>query len=111
MNQDIDQANEKEKVIETKADQLKEKEKELEIKAKEKIQKVQTIWYKTQICEKCNQETGSTHTLLQKIFIYFGFVLFVVPGILLYIFWKPSVCKCCGAQYNKTNFPEHKFKK
>ncbi|MGL4342959.1 MAG: hypothetical protein ACRCRZ_00090 [Metamycoplasmataceae bacterium] len=70
------------------------------------MKKVQTLWYKTGKCEKCKQETGATYSLSQKIIIYICFLFFLIPGIIAWIIIKPKSCKCCGAIYNKTNFPQ-----
>lgn len=85
----------------SKKEKLKEKKKKVE----EKRDRFQSIWYKTNLCEKCKQETGATHSTFQWIIIYIGFLLVIIPGLLLLAFWTPNTCKCCGAKYGKTNFP------
>ncbi|MGL4184077.1 MAG: hypothetical protein ACRCRP_03015 [Metamycoplasmataceae bacterium] len=59
---------------------------------------------RTEICEKCKQETGAAFSAFTKGLIYFGIITLLIPGILMYIFLKPNICKCCGAKYGKSNF-------
>ncbi|MGL5522039.1 MAG: hypothetical protein ACRDAW_02105 [Metamycoplasmataceae bacterium] len=77
------------------------KEKKNKVKRKKNMA---YLFNRTEMCEKCNQETGAAFSSFIKALIYLGFVTFLIPGILMYIFLKPNICKCCGAKYGKSNF-------